>query len=371
MENRNKSTSTETEDEELFSEDLRAGFTERVLDSQNTTKKYNLISDAKRQEIINALENGSVDRRSAAVLFNTNYHTICRIYRMYCSDNICVKGKQGGKRPLKLLNEHITFIKESLDEDCTISLKKLQELLMEIFNLKVSLPTIQKQISRFHYSFKRVSKVAESSISEEIKKRRNLYATWFLKVRNEQRSVVFFDETGFQVMMRNFYGRSIVGKKAVVSVPRIKSRNITVLASMNSKELVLYEILKGPCNRFHLLEYLKKLVLKLRQANLPNTIIVMDNASFHRCAEINEYVVQEGHQIEFLPAYSPFFNPIENMFSQWKKIVRNAGTRTEDELMNAIKSFETIVTTENCENYFRHVTNNCIDCINGEDVFDK
>ena len=54
-----------------------------------------------------------------------------------------------------------------------------------------------------------------------------------------------------------------------------------------------------------------------------------------------------------------------------EKIVRNIGTRTKKQLMNAIKSFETIVTTENCENYYWNVTNNCIDCINGQDVFDK
>ena len=77
-----------------------------------------------------------------------------------------------------------------------------------------------------------------------MKKRWSLYATWFLKIMNEQKSVVLFDETGFQVMMRNFYGRSIEGKKAVVSVSCIKYRNITVLASMNNKELVQYKILK-------------------------------------------------------------------------------------------------------------------------------
>ena len=64
-------------------------------------------------------------------------------------------------------------------------------------------------------------------------------------------------------------------------------------------------------------------------------------------------------------------NMLVNMFSQWKKIVRNIGTRTEEELMKAIKSIETIITTENCENFYRNVTNNCIDCINGQDVFDK
>ena len=100
----NNSLCTETDEEDQNT-------TAQVLDSnfKTTKKSYNVLSDVKRQEIINALENGSVDRRSAAVLFNTNYHTVCRIYRMYCAGKICVKGKQGGKKPMKLLDEHYIY----------------------------------------------------------------------------------------------------------------------------------------------------------------------------------------------------------------------------------------------------------------------
>lgn len=40
----------------------------------------------------------------------------------------------------------------------------------------------------------------------------------------------------------------------------------------------------------------------------------------------------------FLPAYSPFLNPIENMFSKWKNITRRATPQNENELLSAISN---------------------------------
>ena len=58
------------------------------------------------------------------------------------------------------------------------------------------------------------------------------------------------------------------------------------------------------------------------------------------------------------------------MFSQWKKIVRNAAPKSEVELMTAINDFKNILTEEECANYYQHITNNCIECMAGRDVYD-
>ena len=43
----------------------------------------------------------------------------------------------------------------------------------------------------------------------------------------------------------------------------------------------------------------------------PHSVIVMDNASFHKWEETTQAIEQVGHTIEFLPTYSPDLNPIE------------------------------------------------------------
>ena len=52
------------------------------------------------------------------------------------------------------------------------------------------------------------------------------------------------------------------------------------------------------------------------------TVIVMDNASFHKNNLILQEIISNGHIIEFLPPYSPDLNPIEHKWAQKKSYRR-------------------------------------------------
>ena len=53
------------------------------------------------------------------------------------------------------------------------------------------------------------------------------------------------------------------------------------------------------------------------------SVIVMDNASFHKRADTLEAIRKRGCIIEFLPPYSPDLNPIEKKWAQAKAIRRS------------------------------------------------
>lgn len=90
----------------------------------------------------------------------------------------------------------------------------------------------------------------------------------------------------------------------------------------------------------------------------PNSVIVMDNCRIHKDPEIIELIesryvkfryvthtksdhISRGMKVEFLPAYSPDFNPIELAFSAIKSYIRrnfrdfarsnSTGTNVEDD----------------------------------------
>jgi len=50
------------------------------------------------------------------------------------------------------------------------------------------------------------------------------------------------------------------------------------------------------------------------------SIIVLDNASFHKASLIQEAISDAGHILEFLPPYSPQLNPIEHKWAQAKAL---------------------------------------------------
>jgi len=56
----------------------------------------------------------------------------------------------------------------------------------------------------------------------------------------------------------------------------------------------------------------------------------MDNASWHRSEKIVQMCRDAGVVLEFLPPYSPDFNPIEEHFSVLKKFIKKKWHENED-----------------------------------------
>ncbi len=76
------------------------------------------------------------------------------------------------------------------------------------------------------------------------------------------------------------------------------------------------EIFEGTCDAKRVNEWLeKKLIPVLKNPS----IVVMDNASFHKKKQIKAILKNHGHALLPLPPYSPDFNPIENSFGALKR----------------------------------------------------
>ena len=63
-------------------------------------------------------------------------------------------------------------------------------------------------------------------------------------------------------------------------------------------------------------EFMDELLAKLDELQFKQAIIIMNNVAFR------EKFNQENRKLMYLPPYSPFLNPIENLFSKWKLLIR-------------------------------------------------
>lgn len=71
-----------------------------------------------------------------------------------------------------------------------------------------------------------------------------------------------------------------------------------------------------------------------------NTVIVMDNATFHRKSVLIPMAESMGHRIIFLPPYSPNLNRIEHFWAWLKRHLRKilpAHDSLDDAICSAFK----------------------------------
>ncbi len=84
----------------------------------------------------------------------------------------------------------------------------------------------------------------------------------------------------------------------------------------------------------------------------PGDVVIADNLSAHKDSRCEVLINERGASLEFLPPYSPDFNPIENMWSKVKTHLRAAKARTEEKLLTAIGQALETITSKDAEGYF-------------------
>jgi transposase len=83
-------------------------------------------------------------------------------------------------------------------------------------------------------------------------------------------------------------------------------------------------------------------------------VVVLDGLGAHRTDKVRELIEARGAELLFLPSYSPALNPIEEAFSKTKNLVRKAGARTRQALVEAIAKAISSLTLEDVAGWFAH-----------------
>ena len=253
------------------------------------------------------------------------------------------KKQQGEFKKQFLTAEEAQVIQNLIDVDATITLKeiKLQT------GYAVSLQYIAWYIQRFSYSIKRISLIAAAADTPSIWEQSRLFALWFLEMKKAGRSIAFTDVVGFQYSARTSRGRSKKGEKCQIVGPCLRCKNIPVMAGLTDSTILHYNVFENNGNALAYAHFSDDAAGARDDANLPeNSIIVMDNLPFHRHARVIEIMQIRGWEWRFLPPYSPFLNPIECLFSQWKNHVKRSEPEDLEELDAATREVINVVTAD-------------------------
>jgi len=163
--------------------------------------------------------------------------------------------------------------------------------------------------------------------------------------------LIFIDETGAATNMVRRYGRSPCGERVTGYAPNGHWKTTTFVAGLTSQGLIAPLVVDAPMNRAIFTQYVRQfLVRELR----PGDIVILDNLSSHKNADIHSAITARGATLLFLPPYSPDLNPIEMVFAKLKTLLRAAAERTRDDLWQRIGTLIEIFKSDECSNYIRH-----------------
>jgi transposase len=71
----------------------------------------------------------------------------------------------------------------------------------------------------------------------------------------------------------------------------------------------------------------------------PKSVLVMDNASFHRTKRIERMCRDASVKLVYLPPYSPDFNPIEEFFAELKAFIKRSWHNYEENPRQGFDAF--------------------------------
>ena len=130
---------------------------------------------------------------------------------------------------------------------------------------------------------------------------------------------MYLDESGFAQDMPRTHGYAQRGKRCYDEHNWQCKGRINAIGAIVGFMFITVALFEGSINSDVFYAWLTQDLIPV----LPDkAVIVMDNARFHKRADMVKAIKDHGSTVEFLPPYSPDLNPIEHKWAQAKAIRR-------------------------------------------------
>jgi transposase len=151
--------------------------------------------------------------------------------------------------------------------------------------------------------------------------------------------------------MTRLYGRCPRGQRLVGCQPQGHYQTSTLIAAVRWSGPCAPWLFEGPMDGEMFLAWIGQGLAPRLQ---PGDWVIMDNLATHKVAGVRQAIERAGARLVYLPPYSPDFNPIENLWSKVKQILRSLAPRTDGQLLSAAAIAFAAISTADCRGFFLH-----------------
>ena len=216
--------------------------------------------------------------------------------------------------------------------------------------LGVSDYMLRRIIKFSRISHKRAHKQPRTRNTANIIQERRNFAIGLIDVPDERR--IYLDETGFNLHTQEEYGWAPQGITPIIPVNANRGRNCTLLCAVSQLGVEAYTVFSGACNGEKLSEFLRD-QLNPMLAERPS-YVMLGNVRFHHSNVVRQSLHPDS-RLNFLPAYSPQLNPIEEVFSLIKhSFKRQKISQLEAVIPGVIHAVQSVQVRENLLSFYRN-----------------
>lgn len=219
----------------------------------------------------------------------------------------------------------VKFLCDCVERRPDVTLAELQTELRQVCTVETSLQTIARSLQRRGYTLKMVTRPALERNKQDREDFKTLIDTHF---RPEQ--LVFVGESHFNRLMSRSWSISDERASSRCEV-FLRGTTYSILPALSLDGILHLDVLDNAITVDDFRRFLLGLLPQMNKWPLPNSVLVIDNATIHKVAGIREMVEERGARLLYLPAYSPDFNPIDLAFSTIKSWLHTNRDRVDQE----------------------------------------
>ena len=275
-------------------------------------------------------------QQHVALLYGKSQSTFCRWVSRYEDTGDVCRNENTTSRFRKLSHEHKEWIVQFVMSDPLSFLREITAAFNKHFGIDVSATSVFRVLKEYNFSNKVIERRAlEISFSDVT---RFTYEINLLRPLPDQ--LLFLDEmsTDNRSMFRK-RGWFLQSKRPFFRGLFTRSARISVLTFLGVNGIVENYQTFGTFDRKIFFECVVSLLDKGVVQKFPGrcSVWILDGASIHLDSNIVEYLYSRGIYPIFLPAYCPFYNPIEIVFGIVKRRCRILYKTSGTELMILLK----------------------------------
>ena len=288
---------------------------------------YDKIGKDQYSLIIQALGRGETPS-AIAQWTNVKIRTIYSIRRRYETTGERHRASKGGRRHVKLQEEHAHALVQLLEENPLWTLQQMRQELHNRHGVEVGTSTIARQLDKQLITLKSLGRDADVPVArnspENIARRRE-FVEWLLGLPADCH-VIYVDETGFNLWTRRGQGRSRRGQRVRRVIHTQRGVQVNIFQAVSPiLGLVHHEIIAETMTALTFQGCIGHLIARVMARedvqDGQRFCIVMDGARFHNGVQIPEEL-RDTWQTATLPPYSPFLNPVECAHSCLKTVIK-------------------------------------------------